>query len=121
MTSSQKLDKIANDAIAWLKETDFKKSVERHYKENRAVARDEAKKAKMTLDRFNDMYPDEWYAYLKFRKSGEIIGYDIDHAQYWQGYGGPVVTIFLTPKLAWKDVRSEIGNTLYDQLDLEDD
>jgi hypothetical protein len=121
MTSNEKLDKIVANAMTWLKESDFKKHVEHQYRENRAVAKEEAKKRKMRLDRFEDMYPDEWYAYVKFDDDGEIDGYDIDHAQYWHGHGGPTVTIFLTPKLDWEDVDREIGNTLADALDLEDD
>lgn len=121
MTSSEKLDKIVADAVAWLKESGFKQHIEAEYRDQRATAKEEARQLKMTLDRFEDRYPSEFYAYVKFDDEGEIEGYDIDHAQYWQGHSGPTVTIFLTSKLDWEDVDSEIGNTLADALDLEDD
>jgi hypothetical protein len=52
------------------------------------------------------------YLYVMFDDEGGFEGWTIDYPQYWQGHGGPTAAVLVHDRLTYKEIESEIGETL---------
>ncbi len=118
------MSKISDAVEEAMKLIRKEKVLARIKKEGRDVnqaARAEAKKAKMTLDRYNDMYPSEWNAYFKFDDQGELLNVVFDGASYFQGHSGPLAVVSCHPNVTLDEIKREIEDALFQAGTLEDD
>ena len=72
------------------------------------------------VEREMESFPCELYAYIMFNNEGDLRGWTIDHHQYWTGNSGPSSAISLNPTVTYEDIEREIGNDLFDALNVAD-
>jgi hypothetical protein len=64
--------------------------------------------------------PCELYCYIMFDDDGDLQGWTINHAQYWPGNNGPTSTICLSPEPDYGDIEREIGDDLFQVIEVEE-
>lgn len=72
------------------------------------------------LEKESEMYPIESHLYVMFDDEGDLQGWTVDHQQYFQGHSGPTSAIFIgADGVDYEDVRREIGNDLFEAIEVE--
>jgi hypothetical protein len=126
MTNSELDSKIA-ETMAVLRRDNLTKVIASEYKNYQEELKKEARKKKKkgetladAIERLGDMQPCEMYCYIMFDDEGDLRGWTIDHQQYWTGNSGPSSAISLSPDTTYEEIEREIGNDLYEALEIED-
>jgi hypothetical protein len=126
MINAELNTKIA-DTMATLRGDALVASIKKEWRGYMDAVKEEARKAKkkgetlsQATTRLTEDSPCELYCYIMFDDSGDLRGWTIDHAQYWQGNSGPTSAISLSPDVTYEEIEREIGNDLAEALEIED-
>jgi hypothetical protein len=126
MTEAELDSKIA-ETMKTLSSDDLVGAIKKAWSNYSDDVKEEARKTKrkgekliVAVEREMDSYPCELYAYIMFDNSGDLRGWTIEHQQYWTGNSGPSSAISLDPTITYKDIEREIGNDLFEALDVAD-
>lgn len=133
MTDKELEEKIA-DAMKSLKADNIKKHAKKAYEDYEDELKHEIVKKK-GVDEWKDIpedereelieaagekYPIESYLYVMFSDEGDLDGWTIEHNQYFRGHSGPTSAISFGPDgVDYDDVRREIGNDLFQAIEVE--
>lgn len=126
MTETELDSKIA-ETMQTLRSDDLVGAIKKAWRNYSDDVKESARKTKRkgekladAVEREMESSPCELYAYIMFDYSGDLRGWTIEHQQYWTGNSGPSSAISLDPTIAYKDIEREIGNDLFEALNVAD-
>ena len=126
MTEAELDSKIA-ETMQTLHSNDLVGAIKKAWRNYSDDVKEETRKTKRkgeklvnAVEREMESSPCELYAYIMFDDSGDLRGWTIEHRQYWTGNSGPSSAISLDPTITYNDIEREIGNDLFEVLDVAD-